>query len=45
MGLAVAVKSSSVNQNLLRMADTYVEDIDGVRNLLNWMLKNWSPDI
>lgn len=45
MGLAVAVKSRSVNQNLLRMADTYVEDIDGVRNLLNWMLKNWSPDI
>ena len=44
-GLTIAVKSKYTNQHLLEKADAYVEDIEGVRQLLNWVLKNWSPKV
>ena len=44
-GLTIAVKSKSTNQHLLEKADAYVEDIEGVRQILNWVLKNWSPKV
>ena len=41
-GLTVAVKSKPTNKHLLKKADAYVENVEGVGKLLDWALKNYS---
>ena len=44
-GLALAVKSKPANKHLLKKADAYIENVEGVGKLLEWALKNYSKKV